>query len=141
MLKCYVLLVVSVEISNMGDGVFLDTMLTIGTTDTRLLDASVEALHGLEVLAVDVSLAEFQFTSYAGSCVDVLGEYRRSQTVFAIVSPSNGLVDAVELYQWNDWAESLLVDDVHILCAVVKYGSCIEVTLVTNTVSATKKTV
>ena len=74
LLKCYVLLVVSVEISNMGDEVFLDTMLTIGTTDTRLLDASVEALHGLEVLAVDVGLAEFQLTSHTGSSIDVLGE-------------------------------------------------------------------
>jgi len=42
----------------MGDEVLLDAVLTVSTADAALLHAGMEALDGLEVLAVDVGLAE-----------------------------------------------------------------------------------
>ena len=69
-----VLLIVSVEVSDVGNEVFLDAVLTVCTTDAALLDTCMEALHGLEVFAVDVGLAKLEFAGYAGSGVEVLGE-------------------------------------------------------------------
>ena len=60
----------------MGDEVFVDTMLAVGTANTRLLHTSMEALDGLEVLAVDVGLTELQFAAGLDSDVQVLGEDR-----------------------------------------------------------------
>ena len=60
----------------MRDEVFLDTMLAVGTADTALLHTCVEALDGLEVLAVDVGLAELEFAAGLHSDVQVLGEDR-----------------------------------------------------------------
>ena len=87
----------SVEIDNLRNEVFLHTVLTVGTTDTTLLHTGMEALDGLEVHAVDIGLAEFNLTADAGGGVNVLGEYRRGQTVFAVVCPLDNLVDIVEL--------------------------------------------
>ena len=42
----------------MRDEIFLNAVLAVGTADTTLLHTSVEALDGLEVLTVDVGLAE-----------------------------------------------------------------------------------
>ena len=113
-------------------------MLTVGTADTTLLYTGVEALDGLEVHAVDVGLAEFNLTADACSCVDIFGEHRRGQTVFAIVGPLNHLVDIVKLYQRQHWAESFLVDDVHVLRAVVEHGGGIEVALALDRLAATE---
>ena len=96
------LLVVSVEVSDVGNEVFLDAVLTVCTTDAALLDTCVEALHGLEVFAVDVGLAKLEFAGYAGGGVEVFGEDAGSQTVFAVVGPLDGLVDGVVLNQWDN---------------------------------------
>ena len=44
----------------MAMGVLVQAMLAIGPADPRLARTGMEALHGLEVLAVDVGLAEIQ---------------------------------------------------------------------------------
>ena len=64
----------SVKISDMGDEVFLDTMLTVGTTNTTLLYTGVEALHSLEVLTVDVGLTKLQFAACLYCNIQILGE-------------------------------------------------------------------
>ena len=64
----------------MGDEVFVDAVLTIGTADTRFLHTSVETLNGLEVLAVDVGFAELQFAAGLHGNVEVLGEDARWRT-------------------------------------------------------------
>ena len=84
------LLIVSVEVSDVGNEVFLDAVLTVSTTDAALLDTCMEALHGLEVFAVDVGLAKLEFAGYAGSGVEVLGEDAGSQAVFVSYS-TNGM--------------------------------------------------
>ena len=58
----------------MRDEIFFNAVLAVGTADTTLLHTSVEALDGLEVLTVNVGLAELKFA--AGLCgdVQVLGE-------------------------------------------------------------------
>ena len=44
----------------MGAQIFLYPMLAVGTADTALLHSCVEALDGLEVLAVDLGFANLQ---------------------------------------------------------------------------------
>ena len=58
----------------MGDEVFVNAMLTVSTADTRLLHTSVEALDGLEMFTIDVSLAELQFAAGLHGYVQVLCE-------------------------------------------------------------------
>lgn len=65
-----------IKVSYVRNEVFLDAVLAVGTTDTALLHTGMEALHGLEVLAVDISFAEFEVACYLGSRVDILREYR-----------------------------------------------------------------
>ena len=123
----------------MCDEIFLNTVLTVGTADTTLLHTCMEALYGLEVLTVDVGLAELEFTAGLRGDVQVLGEDGRSESVLTVVGPLDGLIDGVELYQGDDGAEGLLMDDVHLLRTVVEYGSCIEVALVANALTTTEQ--
>ena len=58
----------------MSDEIFLNTMLSVGTTDTTLLHASMEALNSLEVFAVDVCLTEFQFATSLDCNVQIFCE-------------------------------------------------------------------
>ena len=58
----------------MGDEVFVDTVLSVGTADTRFLHTSVEALNGLEVLAVDIGFAKLQFAAGLHGNIEVLRE-------------------------------------------------------------------
>ncbi len=67
-------ILVGVEVGDMGDEVFVDTVLAVGTADARLLHAGMEALDGLEVLAVDVGLAELQFAAGLHGDIQILGE-------------------------------------------------------------------
>ena len=133
------LLIVSVEVSDVGNEVFLDAVLTVCTTDAALLDTCMEALHSLEVFAVDVGLAKLEFAGHAGSGVEVLGEDAGSQTVFAVVGPLDGLVDGVVLNQWDNGTEGLLMDDVHILTAVVENGGSVEIALRANAMATTEQ--
>ena len=89
-------ILVSIEISNVCNEILVNAMLTIGTTDTALLHTSMEALDGLEVLAVDVGLAKLQLAAGLYSNIQILGEDARSQTVFAVISLSDGIVDGIE---------------------------------------------
>ena len=81
------------------------------------------------MLAVDVGLAELQFAAGLHGGVQIVGEDARSQTVFAVVGHGDDLVEGLELDERNHGAEGLLMDDVHVLTAVVKYGGCVEVAL------------
>ena len=101
----------------MGDEVFLDAVLAVGTADTTLLHTCMEALDGLEVLAVDVGLAELQLAAGLHSHVQVLGEDGGCQTVLAVVGPGDHLIDGLELDERDHGAEGLLMDDVHVLRA------------------------
>ena len=123
----------------MGDEILFNAVFAVGTANAALLHTGMEALHGLKVLAVDIGLAKLQFTGYAGSGVNVLGEDARCQSVFAVVSPGDGLFDGVVLHQRNDGAESLFMDDVHVLTAVVEHGGSVEVSLLAHTVSAAQQ--
>jgi len=67
-------ILVSIEIGDVGNQVFLYAVLAIGTTDTTLLYTSVETLDGLEVLSVDVCLTKLQFAAGLGGDVQILGE-------------------------------------------------------------------
>ena len=67
----HLLLIVSVEVSDVGNEVFLDAVLTVSTTDAALLDTCMEALHGLEVFAVDVGLAKLEFAGSRATRVAV----------------------------------------------------------------------
>ena len=131
-------IVVRVQINHLGNEVFLHTMLTVGTTDTRFLHTGVEALDSLEVHTVDIGLAELNLAADACSGVNVLGKYRRGKTIFAVVGPLDNLVDIVELHQWQYRTERLFMDDVHILSTVVKNSSRIEITLALNRSTATE---
>ena len=123
----------------MGDEVLLDAVLAVGTTYATLLHTGMEALHGLEVLAVDVGLAKLQFTGHAGGCVNIFREDTRRQSVLTVVSPFDGLFNTFKLNQRNHGTEGFLVDDIHLLGAVVQYGSGIEVALVAHTMTATEQ--
>jgi len=68
-----------------GNEVLLDAVLTISTTDTTLLHTCMEALHGLEVFAVDIRLAYVELTCHTGSCVDILGDDSGWQIVLGVV--------------------------------------------------------
>ena len=86
-------ILVGVEVGDVGDEIFVDTVLAVGTANTRFLHTSMEALDGLEVLAVDIGLAELQFAAGLHGDVEILGEDGRSQTIFAVVGILDGLVD------------------------------------------------
>ena len=58
----------------MGYEVFLDAVLTIGTTYTTLLNSCMEALDSLEMFAVNVGLAKLQFTTSLNGNVQILSE-------------------------------------------------------------------
>ena len=64
-----------IEIYYMRTEVLLKAVLAVSSAYSRLLHAGMEALNCLEVHAVDIRLAELQFTTHAGGGVDVLGEY------------------------------------------------------------------
>ena len=72
-------------------------MLAVSTTDTALLHTCVEALDCLEVEAVDIGLAKLQLSAAACSDVQIVGEDTGSQTILAVVGPTQYLVDVVEL--------------------------------------------
>ena len=92
---------VSVEIGDVCDEIFLNTVLTVGTADTTLLHTSMETLDGLEVLTVDVGLAEFEFTAGLRGDVQVLGEDGRSESVLTVVGPLDGLIDGVSSWMMS----------------------------------------
>jgi hypothetical protein len=62
----------------MGGKVFLYTMLTVSTSNTRLLHTSVEALDGFKVPTIHIGLTESQFATDTSSNVYVFCEDRRS---------------------------------------------------------------
>ena len=111
----------------MGDEILLYAMLTVGTADATLLHTGMEALDSLEVLAVDIGLAELQFAAGLDSHVQVLGEDAAGQTIFAVVGHRDDLVERLELNQRDDRSEGFLVDDVHLLTTVVEDGGGVEV--------------
>ena len=62
--RIYFSIVVSVEVGDMGDEILLNTMFSVSTADTRFFHSSMESLHRLEMLTVDVGLAKLQFTRH-----------------------------------------------------------------------------
>ena len=122
----------------MGTEVVLYAMLTVGATDSALLDAGMEALYSLEVEAVDISLAKFEFTDTTGCIVNIVGEDRRSQSIFAIVSPGDNLIKVVPHYDWEHRTKGLLMSNIHVLTTVIEQSSCIEIALLPYSMATTK---
>ncbi len=124
------------QISDVRTEVFLYAMLAVGAADTALLHAGMESLDSLKVETVDICLAKLELTDTTCGTVDVVGEYRRGQTIFAIISPLDYLIEVVPHDDGEHGTEGLLMRDVHILTAVVKQCGSIEIALVAYTVTA-----
>src|ERR1035437_3109485 len=60
---------------------FLQSMASVRPANARLAPTRMEALHGLEVFAVHVGLAELQFVGSAHGRVQAAGEDGRRETV------------------------------------------------------------
>ena len=87
----------------------------------------MEALHGLEVLAIDVGLAKPDFVAGAHRDRDVLRVDRRGQPVIRIVGEGDRLVNIRHLHDWGDGAEDLAADDLHVVAAARHHGGFIVV--------------
>jgi len=75
----------------------------------------MEALHALEVLAVDVGLSEVEVFERLHDSVDVGSKDRRGQTVFAVVGEGYGFFVVVERQDGDDGSEYLFLHDFRIL--------------------------
>ena len=128
----------SLQISHMRAEILFDTMFAVCTADTALLHTGMETLNCLKMEAVDVSLTKLEFTYTAYSTVDIVCKDRRSKTIFAIVSPCYHLIEIIPNNDWEHRTESLLMDYIHLLTAIVEQSRCIEIAFFSYTMSATK---
>ena len=79
----------------------------------------MEALHRLEVLAVDIGLAKLQGAHHLEGILQSLGIDGRGEAILAVVCPSDCLVDRVVSDDRQYGTEGLLMHDVHLLCHLV----------------------
>ena len=93
-------------------------MLAVGAADAALAAPGMKALHRLEVLAVDVGLAEAQPVGRLHRRVQVLCEHRGGEAEVGVVGQGQRLVQAVDHADRQHRAEDLLGHDVHRVGAV-----------------------
>lgn len=77
-------------------GALVQTMFAISAADARLAHPGMEALHRLEVFAVDVGFAEVDFAHTVHRLAQVAGLERLGQTVLAVVGQADSLVEVVD---------------------------------------------
>src|ERR1035437_2211506 len=90
-------------------------MASVRPANARLAPTRMEALHGLEVFAVHVGLAELQFVGSAHGRVQAAGEDGRRETVLAVVGHRDGFVEVAERGDRQSRPEYLLAHDCHLL--------------------------
>jgi hypothetical protein len=88
------------------------------------------------VLAVDISFSELQLTTCLHSNVKVLSEDAAGKTILAVVGIANNFIEGLEGHQWDYRAKGLLMDNIHILTAIIEHSSSIEVTLLSYPMTA-----
>ncbi len=81
----------------MGLGEFQNTMLSVGAADTGFANTRMETLHGLEILAVDIGLAEADLATGAHRQIEVARVERGGQAVFAVIGLGDRFVEIVEI--------------------------------------------
>src|SRR5438445_196961 len=117
----------ALHIDDVSLGELVEAVFAIGAADAAFAPAGVEALHGLEVFAVDVGLAEVDLLAGAEGGVEVAGVDAGGEAVVGIVSEIDGLVEVVELHDGDYGAEDFAADDVHALGAAGEHGGLIVV--------------
>src|ERR1700722_4673083 len=98
---------------------------SVGTTNPGFAPAGMEALHGLKMFAIDVSLAELQFVCRSHGNVEVLSKDGRRQAEVTIIGQCEGLVEILKRRNGQNWSEDLLSHNVHFLPAVSEDGGLV----------------
>src|SRR6266481_9197569 len=109
---------------------FVEAMLAIGASDSTLSPARVEALHGLEVLPVDVSHAKANLAAHFQGYVQIARVHGRGESIIGVVREGDPLVQVVERHYRHDGAENFTADDFHVLPATSNNRWLVEITLV-----------
>src|SRR5664279_4425406 len=117
------------NVDHVGPGVLVEAVLSVGAPDARLSPARVESLHRLEVLAVDVRLAELDLLAGAHGDVEVRGVDRRREAIDGVVRVGDRLVEVVEGDDRHDGPEDLVPNDWHTLPAVAEHCRWVEIAL------------
>src|SRR3974390_1048541 len=102
---------VALKINDVRLQKFGEAMLAVGAADSTLSPAGVKALHGFEVLAVDVGFTEADLAAGPQGDVEVAGINGGGQSVVGVVCEGDGFVEAVELDKRNDGAEDFVAND------------------------------
>ncbi len=83
------------------------------------------------VVAVDPDSTGVQLLGNPGGLGDILGEHSGSQTVLGVIGLGDDVFLILELDENDDWAEDLLLNDLHAWLDVGEDGWLDEVTLIT----------
>jgi len=79
----------------------VEAVFAIGASDAALAPAGVEALHGFEILAVDIGLAETKLPAGPHWDVEIARVNRGGQPKVGIVGAGDGFVQVVEGHDWD----------------------------------------
>ena len=86
----------SFDIDGMGHGKLIQSMLAVRPADAGFPTAGVEALHCLEILTVDISLAKLQLARRFHRGIQIAGIDGRGQAIFAVIGQCDGFVETVD---------------------------------------------
>src|ERR1035437_5524702 len=114
----------------------IQAVLAIGASDTALAPTGVEALHGFEVLAVDIGFAETNLPAGLECGVEVARVNGRGQPKVGIVGAGDGFVQVVEGPNRDHRAEYFLADNIHLLAATDEHRRLIEIAALAGTAAA-----
>jgi len=112
------LLEVVVQVDDVRLQVLFQTMFSVCAADAGFAPAGMEALHGLEVLAIDVGFAKLQLIGGAHGYAQVRGVDRGGQAILAVVGHRDGFVGGLESGDGQYRAKGLLLHDGALLPAV-----------------------
>src|ERR1039458_7699157 len=109
---------VVVHVDDVGLEVLFQTVLAVSAADAGLAPAGVEALHGLEVLAIHVGLAELQLVRGAHGYIERAGVDGGGQAVLAVVGVGDGFVEGGKRGDGQDRTKGLPLHDGSLLAAI-----------------------
>ena len=84
------------------------------------------ALHGLEILPVDVGLAEVDFAAGFHRGVEVARVDRGGEAVIRVFRHRDGFFEAGNGDHWRDGSEDFALDDVHVVVATGEDGGLVK---------------